>query len=107
MNLEQVENQMDDANIDRNEDLMKANKDELLSDGIKLNNYLAVGLAEGFEESEDVSDVIKAWAYVQRHGMTATLQGFFGRTCASMIEKGFFDVNGVIDWDVINEALKD
>ena len=52
-----------------------------------MNNYEAVGLAEGFIEGTE-KEQINAWQYLVDTGMAWTLQGFFGRTANSLIEQG-------------------
>ena len=54
----------------------------------KLDSYTAVGIAEGFIEAESEEQVIEAWQYLIDTGICWTLQGFFGRTAASLIEQG-------------------
>lgn len=54
----------------------------------EMSSYLAVGYAEGFEEAESEEQVLAAWQYIHDTGMTASLQGFFGRTVAALIEAG-------------------
>ena len=53
-----------------------------------LNAYEAVGLAEGFIEPDDEEHVLEAWQYLIDGGLAWQLQGFFGRTAASLIEQG-------------------
>ena len=53
-----------------------------------MDSYTAVGLAEGFIEAESEEQVIEAWQYLIDTGMAWKLQGFFGRTAASLIEQG-------------------
>ena len=53
-----------------------------------MDNYTAVGLAEGFIEPENEEQVIKAWQHLHDTGMAYQLQGWFGRTCQSLIEAG-------------------
>jgi hypothetical protein len=48
----------------------------------------AIGLAEGFIESDGEEQVIEAWQYLLDTGLCWNLQGFFGRTTVAMIEEG-------------------
>ena len=48
----------------------------------------AVGLAEGFEESDGPEEVRAAWQYLVDTGLAWQLQGFFGRTANALIEAG-------------------
>ncbi len=51
-----------------------------------MNDYQAVGLAEGFIEAESGDQVIEAWQYLHDTGLAYRLQGWFGRTCKALIE---------------------
>ena len=51
--------------------------------------HQAIGLAEGFIESESEEQVIEAWQYLLDIGLVWQLQGFFGRTAVAMI-KGWY-----------------
>ena len=53
-----------------------------------MNAYLATGLAEGFIEAESEEQVIEAWQYLVVTGLAWSLQGWFGRTAAALIEEG-------------------
>ena len=54
----------------------------------KMDSYTATGLAEGFIEAESEEQVIEAWQYLIDTGLCWRLQGWFGRTAASLIEQG-------------------
>lgn len=57
---------------------------------VKMDNYRAVALVEGFEEgSED--EVLEAWQYIWDHGLWRGLQGFFGRQVHAMVEAGLIN----------------
>ena len=45
-----------------------------------MNDYEAVGLAEGFIEAESQEQVIEAWQYLHDTGLAYKLQVWFGRT---------------------------
>ena len=50
--------------------------------------YIAIGIAEGFEEPENDAQVLEAWQYLVDTGLAWSLQGWFGRTAQSMIDRG-------------------
>lgn len=54
----------------------------------KLDQFTAIGLAEGFIQAESEGDVIAAWQYLVDTGLAWRLQGWFGRTAASLIREG-------------------
>ena len=56
----------------------------------KLDNYLATGLAEGFEQGTE-QEVIAAWQYLHDTGLAYKLQGWFGRTANDLIEQGIIN----------------
>ena len=53
-----------------------------------MNDYLAIGIAEGFEEAESEEQVLKAWQYLVDTGLAYRLQGWFGRTAQTLIDQG-------------------
>ena len=53
-----------------------------------MNAYLAVGIAEGFEEAESQEQYVEAWQYLIDTGMAWKLQGWFGRAARELIDRG-------------------
>ena len=53
-----------------------------------MDNYTAIGLAEGFIDADSEEQVIEAWQHLINTGLAWTLQGWFGRTAMSLIEQG-------------------
>lgn len=54
-----------------------------------MNNYTAVGIAEGFIEAETDEQVLQAWQHLVDTGLAWSLQGWFGRTARQLIDEGF------------------
>ncbi len=65
----------------------------------KMDNYTAVGLAEGFIEAESEEQIIEAWQYLHDTGLAYQLQGWFGRAARNLIENGVIDDNRKTDGD--------
>ena len=53
-----------------------------------MDNYEAIGLAEGFISAESEEQVIDAWQHLHDTGLAYKLQGWFGRTAQSLLEQG-------------------
>lgn len=54
-----------------------------------MDNFTAIGIAEGFIEAESEEQVIEAWQHLIDTGMAWQLQGWFGRTAHKLIEEGY------------------
>ncbi len=57
-----------------------------------MDTYTAVGLAEGFIDSDSEEQVLEAWQTLVDTGMAWQLQGWFGRTARHSVEEGY--ING-------------
>ena len=53
-----------------------------------MNNFDAIGIAEGFIEPESEEQVIEAWQHLVDTGLAWQMQGSFGRMATAMIEEG-------------------
>jgi len=53
-----------------------------------MDTYTAIAIAEGFEEAESEEQIIEAWQYIYNNKLYLQLQGFFGRTCQDLLERG-------------------
>ena len=53
-----------------------------------MDNYTAVGIAEGFIEASSEEEVIAAWQHLVSTGLDWQLQGWFGRTANQLLEDG-------------------
>ncbi len=58
--------------------------------------YLACAIVEGFCEGEETSEEqrVEAWQYLVDTGLCWTLQGWYGRTAARLIETGVITRKG-------------
>ena len=56
-----------------------------------IDSFNAVGIAEGFVESESDDEKQAAWQYLHDKRIAYSLQGWFGRTCVSLIEEGIIE----------------
>jgi hypothetical protein len=53
-----------------------------------MDNFTAVGIAEGFVPADSVEQQIEAWQHLIDTGLAWTLQGWFGRTATTLILEG-------------------
>jgi hypothetical protein len=53
-----------------------------------MNAMEAIGIAEGFIETDSEERYVEAWQFLLDTGLVWSLQGYFGRTAVSMIEAG-------------------
>lgn len=53
-----------------------------------MDNYTAIGIAEGFIEAQDEDQVLAAWQHLVDTGLAWSLQGWFGRTAQQLINQG-------------------
>ena len=53
-----------------------------------MNNFNAIGIAEGFIEPESEEQVVEAWQHLVDTGLAWQMQGSFGRMATAMIEEG-------------------
>ena len=53
----------------------------------KLDDYTAVMIAEGVEDA-GYHRTVEAWQYLHDTGLAYRLQGWFGRTAQSLIDRG-------------------
>jgi hypothetical protein len=56
-----------------------------------MDNYQAVGIAEGFIECDSEEQVLEAWQYLHDTKLGYQLQGFFGRTLNQLINAGLIN----------------
>jgi len=56
-----------------------------------MNNFDAVGIAEGFIETDSEEQVLEAWQYLHDTRLGYQLQGFFGRTLNQLINEGLIN----------------
>jgi len=56
-----------------------------------MDNFTAIGIAEGFEPCESEEQYLDAWQHLVNTGLAWSLQGWFGRTAESLIEEGLIE----------------
>lgn len=53
-----------------------------------MDNYTAMGIAEGFIEAQNENQVIEAWQHLVDTGIVWSLQGWYGRNAKRLIDNG-------------------
>ena len=53
-----------------------------------MNNFDAIGIAEGFLECESEDEWLEAWQHLVNTGIVWQLQGWFGRSAQHLIDEG-------------------
>ena len=53
-----------------------------------MDQFTAVGIAEGFIAAESEDQIIEAWQCLIDTGLCWRLQGWFGRTAKGLIDQG-------------------
>jgi hypothetical protein len=56
-----------------------------------MDDYTAVGIAEGFIEADNAVEFFAAWQHLHDSRLAYSLQGFFGRTATRLIEEGLIN----------------
>ena len=74
--------------------------------GTEINRYLACAYAEGFCEGENATpeDQMRAWSYLCGSNAANSLQGWYGRTINNLINEGFMNKLGKVNWDKFNNS---
>ena len=56
-----------------------------------MDNFNAIGIAEGFMEAESEEQWIEAWQHLVDTGLAWQLQGSFGRSAQHLIDQGIIN----------------
>jgi hypothetical protein len=64
--------------------------------------YDAISVIEGFASFEPIEgEVLESWALLIKTGECWSLQGFYGRNAASLIDQGIISREGKINWEKV------
>lgn len=71
------------------------------NDGSIVTNYSACSVAEGFcgGENATIEDQLIAWSHLIKTGLCWSLQGWYGRNAANLIDNDIVNQDGHINWD--------
>ena len=58
------------------------------------------------EENPELDTYLEAWACLIKSRLVWSLQGFYGRTAKSLIDRGIVSNDGTINWDTVNELVQ-
>jgi len=61
-----------------------------------MDNFNAIGIAEGFIESNSEEQYLQAWQHLVDTGLAWQLQGWFGRTAMLLINQGLITQKEVV-----------
>lgn len=56
-----------------------------------MDNYTAIGIAEGFVPADSEDQVLEAWQHLVNTGLAWMMQGWFGRQAQDMIDQGLIN----------------
>ena len=56
-----------------------------------MDNYQAIGIAEGFIECDSKDQVLQAWQHLHDSRIGYGLQGWFGRTLHQLLAEGLIN----------------
>ena len=69
-------------------------------------SYDACSVIEGFASFEPTQeDMLEAWALLIETGDCWSLQGFYGRQAANMIEQGLISKKGKVNWETVASLI--